>query len=60
MEEYQINLTEEEVWAIVPAIFEYTKNPISEQSGKTALDVYNRLKEEIIRRSGKRLLNSHQ
>lgn len=60
MENYTLEITEQEVWAITTALFEYQKNPISEEHGKLALSVYLQIKDEILARSEKRFLESRQ
>jgi hypothetical protein len=37
---YTVKISENEMWAVVEALFEYQKNPISEEHGKLALAVY--------------------
>lgn len=54
-EKYIIEMSEEEMWAVVTALFEYNRNPISENHGKLALDVYNRIKEMALVRISQHL-----
>jgi predicted nucleotidyltransferase component of viral defense system len=45
-------------WATVTALSDYCKNPINEEHGKTAKDLYDVLKEAYLKQSEERFLES--
>jgi len=51
MDKYNLELDEQEAWAVAVALSEYKKNPISLEHGTLASAVYERLKEIILKRS---------
>lgn len=55
---FVVEISEEEVWAVVTALREYSNNPINEEHGKLSLSVYQRIKALVLEESEKRLLES--
>lgn len=59
MDTYVIEVTEDEMWAVEYALVEYAKNPVSDQHGVLALEVYERIKKIVLERSSERLAEAN-
>jgi len=47
-ETYQVELSESEMWAVVTALMEYSEEPMSDEHGVLALQVYERIKKLVL------------